>query len=55
MTPEGQALTTKIGSRLREARKEQKLSLAALSAKTGDVLSKSRISNYEQGLRRLGL
>jgi len=47
-------LTNKIGLRLREARKAQGLSLAALSARTS-ALSKSRISNYEQGLRRMGL
>lgn len=47
-------LTKKIGLRLREARKAQGLSLAALSARTSS-LSKSRISNYEQGLRRMGL
>jgi len=47
-------LTKKIGLRLREARKAQGLSLAALSARTS-ALSKSRISNYEQGLRRMGL
>jgi transcriptional regulator with XRE-family HTH domain len=47
-------LTKKIGLRLREARKAQNLSLAALAARTSS-LSKSRISNYEQGLRRMGL
>jgi transcriptional regulator with XRE-family HTH domain len=47
-------LTKKIGLRLRAARKAQSLSLAALAARTSS-LSKSRISNYEQGLRRMGL
>lgn len=45
------ALTQKIGQRLREARKARNLSLAQLSELTGNALSKSRISNYEQGLR----
>jgi len=47
-------LTKQIGLRLRTARKAQGLSLAALAARTS-ALSKSRISNYEQGLRRMGL
>ena len=47
-------LTKKIGQRLRAARHAQRLSLAALAARTGS-LSKSRISNYEQGIRRMGL
>jgi transcriptional regulator with XRE-family HTH domain len=47
-------LTKRIGLRLREARQAQKLSLAALARRTGS-LSKSRISNYEQGIRRMGL
>lgn len=47
-------LTKRIGLRLREARKAKNLSLAALAARTSS-LSKSRISNYEQGLRRMGL
>ena len=48
-------LTKKIGWRLREVRTGQDLSLAELFVRTGDVLSKSRISNYEQGLRRPGI
>ena len=48
-------LTKKIGWRLREVRSGQGLSLAELPVRTGDVLSKSRISNYEQGLRRPGI
>jgi len=47
-------LTKRIGQRLRAARQEQKLSLSELSART-NALSKSRISNYEQGIRRMGL
>jgi transcriptional regulator with XRE-family HTH domain len=47
-------LSKKIGERLRAARQAQGLSLAALSSRTGS-LSKSRISNYEQGIRRMGL
>jgi transcriptional regulator with XRE-family HTH domain len=47
-------LTKRIGQRLRAARHEQKLSLSELSARTSG-LSKSRISNYEQGIRRMGL
>jgi transcriptional regulator with XRE-family HTH domain len=49
------ALSLRIGRRLREARKIEKLSLAKVSERTGEALSKSRISNYEQGLRRMGL
>jgi transcriptional regulator with XRE-family HTH domain len=47
-------LTKRIGQRLRAARQDQKLSLSELSART-ESLSKSRISNYEQGIRRMGL
>jgi transcriptional regulator with XRE-family HTH domain len=47
-------LTKKIGQRLRAARQAQGLSLSDLSSRTGS-LSKSRISNYEQGIRRMGL
>ena len=47
-------LTQRIGNRLREARHELKLSLSELADRTG-CYSKSRISNYEQGLRRMGL
>ena len=47
-------LTKKIGLRLRQARQAQKLSLAELARRTNS-LSKSRISNYEQGIRRMGL
>ena len=47
-------LTQRIGNRLREARHDQQLSLSELVERTG-CYSKSRISNYEQGLRRMGL
>ena len=40
---------------MRDARKGQGISLAALASRTSDRLSKSRISNYEQGLRRMGI
>ncbi len=48
-------LNDAIGARLRAARKAQSLSLAQLSERTGNTLSKSRISNYEQGIRRMGI
>jgi len=47
-------LTKQIGQRLRDARRAQHLSLAGLAARTTS-LPKSRISNYEQGIRRMGL
>jgi transcriptional regulator with XRE-family HTH domain len=47
------ALTKAIGERLRAARHARGLSLSALAALTDGLYSKSRISNYEQGLRRL--
>ncbi|QIK39152.1 helix-turn-helix transcriptional regulator [Caldichromatium japonicum] len=47
-------LTKRIGQRLRSARHAQGLSLADLSNRT-QSLSKSRISNYEQGIRRMGI
>jgi len=48
-------LTKKIGLRLHDVRNGQRVSLAALASRTGDTLSKSRISYYEQGLRRMGI
>ena len=54
-TPEAQELTSKIGHRLRQARHAQRLSLGALSDLTGGALIKSRVSNYEEGIRRLGI
>jgi transcriptional regulator with XRE-family HTH domain len=47
-------LTHRIGARLRQARHDLGLSLSELAECTG-CYSKSRISNYEQGLRRMGL
>ncbi|SDX60217.1 helix-turn-helix domain-containing protein [Thiocapsa roseopersicina] len=48
-------LSAAIGLRLRAERHRRKLSLSQLAALTGDILSKSRISNYEQGTRRMGI
>lgn len=48
-------LSTAIGLRLRAERHRRKLSLSQLAALTGNKLAKSRISNYEQGIRRMGL
>ena len=45
-------LSRKIGERLRMARTAQGLSLSQLSALTDGALLKSRISNFEQGIRR---
>ncbi len=50
---EEDALNRAIGRRLRAAREARALSLAALAELTGGRYSKSRISNYELGLRRL--
>ena len=47
--------TKRMGERLSRARKAQGWSLSVLSEKTQGALSKSRISNYEQGLRRMGV
>jgi transcriptional regulator with XRE-family HTH domain len=47
-------LSAAIGLRLRAERQRAQLSLSQLAARTGK-LSKSRISNYEQGIRRMGL
>lgn len=54
MTETESARTRRIGERLRQARHDQGLSLSELAERTG-CYSKSRISNYEQGLRRMGL
>lgn len=48
-------LSKEIGERLRGARKGAGLSLSQLAERTEGRLSKSRISNYEQGLRRMGV
>jgi transcriptional regulator with XRE-family HTH domain len=47
-------LNKQIGQRLRAARQSHKYSLSELAARTRS-LSKSRISNYEQGIRRMGI
>jgi len=49
------ALTREIGERLRYARHSKGLSLGQLSELTGGTLSKSRISNYELGIRRMSV
>ncbi|WP_322789189.1 helix-turn-helix domain-containing protein [Thiohalocapsa halophila] len=51
----GRALNRAIGDRVRAARLARGLSLADLSARTGDSLSVSRISHYELGQRRLSI
>lgn len=43
-----------IGKRIRAARAKLEISLEELSRRTGGKLSKSRIGNYEQGLRMPG-
>lgn len=48
-------LSKEIGERLRDARRSAKLTLGDLSERTEWRLSKSRISNYEQGIRRMGV
>ncbi|NBC13297.1 MAG: helix-turn-helix domain-containing protein [Gammaproteobacteria bacterium] len=53
MTKADQALTRAIGQRLRAAREARGLSLSQLADLTGGLYSKPRISNYEQGLRRV--
>ena len=55
MSDEAQALTAAIGHRLRAHRQALGLSLTELSERTGGALGKSRISNYEQGIRRMGI
>jgi transcriptional regulator with XRE-family HTH domain len=45
----------KIGLRLRAVRTAEGFTLQILAGMTGGVLSKSRVSKYEQGLRRLGI
>jgi transcriptional regulator with XRE-family HTH domain len=55
MTIDRDQRSAEIGARLRAARHALGWSLSELSARTSPALSKSRISNYEQGLRRVGL
>ena len=47
----GMDYKTESGRRLKHRREELKLTLDALSKRTRGVLSLSRISNYEQGIR----
>ncbi|SDY24467.1 Helix-turn-helix domain-containing protein [Allochromatium warmingii] len=53
--PEFAQLSARIGQRLRNERMRRGWSLNELSKRTQDQYSKSRISNYEQGIRRMGL
>jgi transcriptional regulator with XRE-family HTH domain len=53
--PEFAKLSQRIGNRLRAERQRRGWSLNELSTRTNGLLSKSRISNYEQGIRRMGL
>lgn len=55
MEPEFAELSRQIGRRLRSERLRRGWSLNDLSVRTNGLLSKSRISNYEQGIRRMGL
>ncbi|RKT37933.1 helix-turn-helix protein [Thiocapsa rosea] len=52
---EKEELSAAIGLRLRVERHRLGLSLSQLSVLTLDKIAKSRISNYEQGIRRMGL
>lgn len=47
-------LNKQIGQRLRAVRLAHQYSLSELASRTR-TLSKSRISNYEQGIRRMGI
>lgn len=55
MTKPEHTLNHAMGARLRAARQERSLSLSQLAEETGGEYSKSRISNYEQGLRRMSV
>jgi transcriptional regulator with XRE-family HTH domain len=55
MTKAEEALNRAIGKRLRAARDARGISLSQLGELTGGHYSKSRISNYEQGIRRISL
>ena len=55
MSDTSPTLNRKIGDRLRAIRNDRGLSLSQLSERTGGAFSKSRISNYEQGIRRLSI
>lgn len=55
MTDSGRDLPRATGRRRRAARHERGWSLSQLAVLTGGLFSKSRISNYEQGLRRMSI
>jgi transcriptional regulator with XRE-family HTH domain len=55
MTTPEHTLNQAMGSRLRAARQARGFSLSRLAEQTGGHYSKSRISNYEQGLRRMSV
>ncbi|MFZ0789237.1 MAG: helix-turn-helix transcriptional regulator [Chromatiaceae bacterium] len=52
---DGNELSRETGERLRYARHSKELSLGQLSSLTGGALSKSRISNYALGIRRMSI
>ncbi|MGD2021384.1 MAG: helix-turn-helix transcriptional regulator [Thiohalocapsa sp.] len=53
MAEDWEGMSQTVGERLRSARKAMGLSLSQLADLTGASYSKSRISNYEQGIRRM--
>lgn len=55
MNKADETLNRTMGERLRAARNERGLSLSALAELTGGRYSKPRISNYEQGIRRMSV
>jgi len=55
METEAALISRRIGERLRSERHRRGWSLNDLSLRTNGLLSKSRISNYEQGIRRMGM
>ena len=48
-------MKTETGLRLRAARESSGLSLSSLSDELNNILSPSRISNYEQGTRQMSV
>lgn len=55
LTLAGMNYKKEAGRRLKEARKNKGWTLEELSRRTGGVLSTSRLGNYEQGTRMLGV
>ncbi len=55
MTKAEETLNRAMGERLRAARNARGLSLSELAELTGGQYSKPRISNYEQGIRRMSV